>query len=281
MYFFATQGEMMERALEKYLMFFFMMILGVSSAVANITGTVYQDLPAKPDTIANGYATKATYGLKDGIEVGVKGVTVNAVDASGATATATTAADGSYTLTGLAGKVRVEFVDWNTTKPWLKESADGLQKNASVQFVTEGDTGVNFGLHDPADFANENPDVAMARQVTGAAKDGEYSGDAPIVYSFHYQWRGQADNGNFNGNEAAGHDAMWDAAFKEVGSVWGLAWQRSEKRLFASSFLRRHVGLAGSIGNIYIIDKPDPDANGTNIRAIDLQGAQSGAIDLG
>jgi len=117
------------------------------------------------------------------------------------------------------------------------------------------------------------------RQITGAAKSGEYSADEPVVYTFNYQWRGQSDNGDFDGDRAAGHGSMWDATFKEVGSVWGLAWQPSKKRLFASSFLRRHVGLAGSIGNIYIIDKPNKDANGTNVRAIDLQGVNG--IDLG
>jgi len=55
-------------------------VLATVNLNADITGFVYQDLPVKPDTIANGYATKATYGLKDGIEVGVKGVTVKGID---------------------------------------------------------------------------------------------------------------------------------------------------------------------------------------------------------
>ena len=271
------------RALGKHLILLsFMMILGTSNVAADITGTAYQDLPVKPDTIANGYATKATYGLKDGIEIGIKGVTVTGTDAGGTTATATTADDGTYTLAGLAGAVRVEFTGWSATKPWLKESADGSNENSSVQFVTEGDTDVNFGLHDPADFANENPNVVMSRQIAGEPSDGTATSDDPVVYSFNYQWRGQSDNGEFpNADQSAGHGSMLDAAFKEVGSVWGVAWQRSKKRIFASSFLRRHVGLAGSIGNIYMLDKPSADANATVIQAIDLQGADGGAIDLG
>ena len=77
-------------------------VIATSLVNADISGVVFRDLPVN-GTTAN------KYGVKDTNEFGVAGVTVTGVDSSGTIATAITKANGSYTLTGLSGKVRVEF----------------------------------------------------------------------------------------------------------------------------------------------------------------------------
>ncbi|WP_293685009.1 SdrD B-like domain-containing protein, partial [Spirosoma sp. 48-14] len=75
-------------------------LLTASGAFAQVSGTVYQDLNA------NGAQGTATPNL----ETGYGGITVKAFNAAGTmVASTTTAANGTYTLTGVTGPVRVEF----------------------------------------------------------------------------------------------------------------------------------------------------------------------------
>src|SRR4051794_18701539 len=63
--------------------------------VPHVTGTAYLDLNLN--------------GSQDVEDVGVPGVTVKAADATGATLTATTGADGTYTIESDADNLRIEF----------------------------------------------------------------------------------------------------------------------------------------------------------------------------
>ena len=106
------------------------------------------------------------YGVKHFNELGVKDVNVTAYDTSGTvSATTTTAADGNYTLATGAGDYRVEFSAWPT---YLKESPDASGSATSVQFVTNGVTTANLGLHNPADYSSTaTPDVAVTHLIMG------------------------------------------------------------------------------------------------------------------
>lgn len=40
----------------------------------------------------------------------------------------------------------------------------------------------------------------------------------------------------------------------EIGTVWGVAYQRTQDRVFTASFLRRHAAMADGPGYVYIVD---------------------------
>ncbi|HFC12574.1 MAG TPA: hypothetical protein ENJ56_06985, partial [Anaerolineae bacterium] len=105
---------------------------------AVVSGTVFRDLPVNGSTLN-------TYGVKDGNEFGVQGVTVTAYPDA---VTTMTAADGSWSLT-VAGDARVEFTAWPS---YLEPSIYGINSDTSIQFVSGGDTSVDFALHNPQDF---------------------------------------------------------------------------------------------------------------------------------
>src|SRR3954453_22977701 len=65
--------------------------------VPHVTGTAFLDLNLN--------------GLQDAEDVAVAGVTVKATDPTGATQTATTGTDGTYTLDTAADDLRIEFTD--------------------------------------------------------------------------------------------------------------------------------------------------------------------------
>jgi hypothetical protein len=74
-----------------------------------------------------------------------------------------------------------------------------------------------------------------------------------------------------------------DATIEEIGSVWGNAWQKTKKRAFFSSFLKRHVGFADGPGFVYAFDYASTGV--PFFKKFNLQGvapANGGAvIDLG
>jgi len=192
-------------------------------AIADINGVVFRDLPVN-GTTAN------KYGVKDTNEFGVAGVTVTGIDSSGATATTQSAQDGSYTLTGLSGKVRVEFSNWAS---YLKESPSNTVNNSSVRFVNDGDSNIDFGLHNPIDY---NPGLdktvfAVSTQRPWASATQKSNKNYGLI-SLPYNATGQA-------NPAPSQDVSFD----KIGTVWGAAYQRSSGLLYEAAFLKRHSGL--------------------------------------
>jgi len=115
-------------------------ILSLNLLFGDITGIVFRDLPFNGSSLAN-------YGSRETKEPGVQGVTVTGFDENGNFLSVITDENGSYTLKGLSGKVRVEFSNW---PDYLRESSYGDNNNSSVIFTQDGNTEVNFGIyHNP------------------------------------------------------------------------------------------------------------------------------------
>jgi uncharacterized repeat protein (TIGR01451 family) len=98
----------------------------------NISGIVFRDLNA------NGLRENATASN----EVGIEGVRVKCTDAKNGTATTTTLADGSYTLSGCWGPTRVEFL-------WAKDEYStpiGTGNNTNVQFINASRSDISLGI---------------------------------------------------------------------------------------------------------------------------------------
>lgn len=219
---------------------------GPAQAAGEITGFVFRDYNSN--------------GVLDANEIGVGGVTVSAYAASSPTPVgsvttfetlclgpgnpiaactgANTPAIGSYRLNaGGVGPYRIEFSNWPA---YLLPSAQGASNNTSVQFVPDGNSAnINFALHNPAEYCQSNPRLMITCFQPGDAVNGP-NADEAVIYSQNY-----TDNGT---TPAPTEETLAN----QIGSVWGLAYQRSTNTLFVASYTKRNTtygpGLNGSDG---------------------------------
>ena len=203
----------------------------IPAAWADITGTAFRDYNAN--------------GSDDGVnEPGIGGVVVNAYDASGATAgnsPQTTAPDGSYTITGLTGPVRLEFtLPTDNSLNFLQSGASGT---TSVIFANDGDT-ANVGFNNPDQYCQSNPDLATTCFVNGDPSDATGPQDALIRFN-------DTDNGRADRDPTLVDHI---GTKLQLGSVWGAAYDSANDNLYVASMLKRHVGMGpGGPGAIYQI----------------------------
>ncbi|MBL7978499.1 MAG: DUF11 domain-containing protein, partial [Bacteroidetes Order II. Incertae sedis bacterium] len=214
--------------------FLLLLLMGGSVHGQTITGNVFRDFNA------NGTKdNSATFN-----EIGVGGVTVTCTDSSGGTATTTTSTTtatlGTYTLSGCTGASRVVF----SGLPIGDFSGPGgTDSKTNVQFVTAPASNVDYGVNYPKDYlASASPKVAIPIFKGGSNISGSFA-SLPVFVSYPWTNTGQATLPSS------------DALNSQVGSVWGVAYQRITKFAFASAFLKRHAELGpGGLGGIYKID---------------------------
>jgi len=213
-------------------------------ATTPITGKVFSDFNSDGLLTANGVVT----------DTGVQSVTVTAYDKTGAVmGSATTAPDGTYTINPSgAGPYRVEFsslpagYEPTTHGPSASSGANGT----STQFVTTvaGASNLNLGILTPCDYCQNNPSLAMSRHVAANLPNDPAITTAPISEINDVP-------GNANGSTQVALMAQTTLGSQsQVGSIGGLAWQRSSGTLFGSAFARyQSVVGPGGIGAIYRI----------------------------
>lgn len=246
-----------------------------SLAFADISGLVFRDFNA-----SGTFDTGSNFN-----EVAQAGVTVKAFDATGAqTASATSAADGSYTLTGLTSGAdyRVEF-SWSET--WLKSGKSG---GTSVQFAKDGATNLNFALSSPEDFSQDNPQLVTTNFAVGESSDPKVAGQSRLI-EFGYlsgangrrfaasddeavtlqpeitdiaisSAPSSAGTANAVSPNVTGHSRTDTVKMGEVGPLYGLAYHRDTNILLAGAFMKRFVGFPNGasdtkLGTIYAIDR--------------------------
>lgn len=193
-----------------------------------ITGTVFRDFNAN--------------GARDTGEPGVGEITVTAYADTGAVvATVTTDATGAYTLTVAPGStVRVEFTGW---PGYLQPGPGGPDSGTTVLFATEGNTNVNVGLLNPAEYCQTNPTLATPLYINGDPLLGGTTANRDVLVSFTYNLSGTSP------------PPVRLALASQIGATWGLAYQRSSSTLFAAALMKRHVGFGPlGPGGIYAID---------------------------
>jgi hypothetical protein len=176
-------------------------------------------------------------------EPGVGGVTVRAFDASGALVdTATTAADGTYTLqvaSASTSDVRIEF----TTPAGFRPSVIGPDAGPSIQFATVGASGVDFAVQVPDEYCQANPTVHVACFYPGAL---DRNGTLGALMSNDWLMRGSVGSAGFT-------PATPVLTKAQAGSVWGVAIQRQTGLVFTSAVVRRHAALGPrGIGGLYV-----------------------------
>ncbi len=201
-------------------------------------------------------------GAREATEPGIAGIVVTAYDAAGTTAACETTADGSYGINPVgAYPVRVEFtLPADGSLSFLKPGAAGANSRTNVTFVNGPTANVDVGFSNPADFCGANPSPAL---VTSCMVFGEQN-DNPdgvnkernVMVSFPYT-AGSTDLTNNAGVRSPTPTPL--AVAKQIGTVWGLAWNPVTQTLYASAFMKRHSGFGpGGPGAIYQITPSGP-----------------------
>jgi uncharacterized repeat protein (TIGR01451 family) len=235
----------------------------------SITGTVFRDFNAN--------------GVKDNSaafnEVGVGGVTVKCVGVTGTgtTTTSTTFATlGQFTLTGCTGATRVEFT-WSTAADY--SGVIGSANNSSVQFINATRTNIDFGINYPSDYCQNAPTVVIPMYVSGdPLATGSNGGTDNVFISFPYSASGRYENFCQTNCNLSGTPNIPISQAKDVGSLWGLAYARTSKKLFSAAVLKRHVGLGpNGLGAVYVTDMTTPSSPPTPTLFYNF-GASAGTI---
>ena len=225
-------------------------------ASGTISGAVYVDY--NMNGIRNTTGTSPNYAI-DG---GVAGVTVTVYAPNGTSKTATTAANGTYSINTSAapalpaGPYRVEFT---TLTAGYFPSAIGTNNATSVRFINDGgSTGVDLGITAPKEYCQNTPLMVTNSYIVGV------STFATLV-SFPYRYSDELD-GNINGSwttvpsrdSSLAPTQIGDT--NSIGSTFGLSWNNLTNRVYAAAYQKRgarYGSLSGeSTGAIYQISNP-------------------------
>lgn len=198
-------------------------------ANAQITGLVYRDFNA--DGQKNGEG-----------ENGVAGVVVKATPSTGTAISTTTNATGAFSIpVGGTGPYRIEFSNYPAGH---FAGPNGLLSGTSVQFVDKNTSTANLGIAYPSDYCQDNPKMAVTCFVNGNPLTGGSSGEEDAFVAVPYN----EDNNTFPTPDLL-------ARAKNVGAIWGVAYQKESKIILTSAVTKRHVGFGKlGIGGIYQID---------------------------
>lgn len=202
-----------------------------------ISGTVYNDINAS--------------GIRDdpNEEAGVEDIRISAYNAAGdRVTTTTTSADGTYTLNGLQNSVeyRLEFTD---IPDYMESGPYGASSTTTVTFVTcdTASPAIDLGVGSPGDYCGSNPTLAINCYVVGS----QFNRTEETLVSFGY------NSGSGFPTSIAAFDQPPKttlARADQIGTTWGLAYQRETETLFAGAYIKRHAGLGPSgPGAIYAI----------------------------
>jgi hypothetical protein len=191
-------------------------------------------------------------GVRETAEPGLASIVVTAYDAAGTTASCETTADGSYGITPVgAYPVRVEFtLPPDGSLNFLKPGPAGANSRTNVAFVNGPTANVDVGFSNPADFcgATPSPTLVTSCMVFGEQNDNPVgiNKDHTVMAAFPYN-AGNTDLTNALGVQSPKPTSL--AVAKQVGSVWGLAWNPMNQTLYASAFMKRHSGFGpGGLG---------------------------------
>jgi Carbohydrate binding domain/SdrD B-like domain/Bacterial Ig domain len=189
---------------------------------------------------------------------GVAGVTVMAYDCNGTlVGTTMTNSSGQFTFNGLTNgnKYRIEFS--TVSAPYFPTEI-GLSNGTNVQFITAPSCNINFGLNNPEYYCQENPLVGVPCYVNGlASAPGVAAHDAFVLLPYDATATYNVNTGQIERTVNPTHAST----IGEIGSTWGVAYQRSTKTMFTSAVIKRHAGLGPlGTGGIYKINALNPAA---------------------
>ncbi|MEL7159796.1 MAG: SdrD B-like domain-containing protein, partial [Bacteroidota bacterium] len=190
-------------------------------------------------------------------EVGQANVLVEVYDCDGMLVCSVyTNADGNWSCDGLndAEEYRVEFS--TPLQDYLAPSFAGTDNGTNTQVVTAPTCEVDYGVVNPEDYCQENPTMATACYQSGDPLRAGTTAGSDVLVSFPYDASGVGTNALVPfGIPASAPIAQKDATAAQIGSTWGMAWERSTQTLYAAAMVKRHVGIGPlGEGGIYKLD---------------------------
>ena len=169
------------------------------------------------------------------------------------TATAVTAANGTYTLAGTAAgqTYRVEFAN---LPAGFSPGPHGANDGTTVQFVNGGASNVDLGLVQPATYSVNNPLLATPEYWFGNPQTGPNAAQ-PTVVGISYS------GGSAFSDPSASTSANYTtpalqtlAAVQQVGATWGVTYDAQNQTVYAAAFFKKHTGFGpDGPGAIYAI----------------------------
>ncbi|MEL6659779.1 MAG: SdrD B-like domain-containing protein, partial [Bacteroidota bacterium] len=153
-----------------------------------------------------------------------------------------TGPSGEWSAEGLTDgeNYRVEFsFPEDGSLDHLAPSYHGTNHGTDVQFVTSPSCEVDFGVLEPETYCQELPRVVFPCYVNGGLNA---TAPVDVLVSFQY---GDTGSGGVN--------KVVEATKSQIGTVWGVAYDKERDLFYTSAFLRRHaaVGPEG-LGAIYV-----------------------------
>lgn len=221
---------------------------------ADITGNVFIDFNLN--------------GAKDGGDTGLTGISIHANCDDGSTVDVTTDNNGDYSVSTGGSYCRIE-ADPSSVGYYAGQNAQG--SHTLVERVANGSTH-NISIASPSSYCQSNPDVVLV----GMPGNYDANGDANDNSEYGTLLKGAMPaDGNNDGNS----DRVLLAKAKDTGAIWGLAYAKTDKKLYTAATVRRFVFMKdadgdgyGDAGAIYVTDK----ATSTTARLITIPNTDVG-----
>ena len=228
--------------------------LPAAAGAATVSGTAFED-----------FNDNGVRNTSPQVDRGVGGITVTAFGPAGAVlASGRTAADGSYSLNvpDPAARVRLEFTD---LPAGYQPARHGDGSRTTVQFVdlSGGDvTGQDVGVLQPANFCQDNPQLAIACAQYGAF-NGDWADMAAIRLVPDTVANGTLPDRRGPGGTVPGQ--ITGATFSQIGTVFGVARPNGSEYLYSAAYTKRHAGYGpDGPGAIYRTDVAQANAGTPN-----------------
>lgn len=187
-------------------------------------------------------------GSQDALELGVANVQVEIVSNTEEQVSVVTDNQGKFSASSLpnGNSYRVEF------KSYAEHLAPGPIGSGSASNVVFLELGsnceVNLALTDGKKFCEQDPEIAVPCYVAGNPLGSGDAASGDVLVSFPSSRSGRISDADY---QMPNHKAFNN----EIGTTWGLAYQRSTKTIFAAAALKRHAGFGPTgTGGIYRID---------------------------
>lgn len=249
-----------------------------SVPAGTVSGTVFQDYNGNGlydvnPTIPN----KGVGAVSVASDIPVQGVTVTVYVGNGTVVgSKATDAAGNYAIdtSAATGPFRVEFTGLPTGASY---GPVGPVANAAVQFIPDGGSpSVNLAVMRAEDFSVTNPDLVTNVYVFGAFNGP--NANIPSITSFGYN-SGAEDLSTNQGLYKSPNTHELVVTHSQVGTTWGLGYNKVTNLLYASAFFKKHAGLGpGGAGAIYqITDNPSPAADSASVY-VDLNAIFPGSV---
>ncbi len=228
-----------------------MFFISFSMLYGDITGVVFKDFNLN--------------GKRDANEIGVNGVNLFATCSNGAIYFSDTSVDGKYILKPIKSGVRCR-VEARVEKLGFGSGANGEGDSHSTLTFVDGDTkNYDISVASPATFCQKEPEILVS------ALPGGESGSAGNPQSHGALFTIPTPKKSIFDKDFSKRKLL--KTREELGAVWGIAYKKSTKTVYASSVIRRYVPLLSGVCS-------DEDSNKNGCAGVIYKISDSGNGDV-